>query len=61
MGQMSAREEALKCVGFNDAASYFVAREGETFGSMADELGVSSETVRRWYREWAEEVRCAER
>lgn len=59
MGQSVAQVEALKGVGFNDVASYFVAREGETFGSMADELGVSGETLRRWYREWAEEVRCA--
>lgn len=56
MEQTSAQAEALRGAGFNDVASYFVARQGETFGSMADELGVSSETIRRWYREWAEEV-----
>ena len=49
-------QEALEKAGFADAASYFKARQGETFGSMADELGVSSETVRRWYHEWAAEV-----
>jgi len=49
-------EEALARAGFDDLDEYFTKRSGETFGSMADELGVSSETVRRWYREWAEEV-----
>jgi len=52
----STMKEALQDAGFDDVDTYFTERQGETFGSMADELGVSSETVRRWYRDWAEEV-----
>jgi len=56
MGQTPSQAEALAATKFKDLGAYFSARQGETFGSMADELGVSSETVRRWYREWAEEA-----
>lgn len=48
-----AMAEALGRAGFGDLGAYFRARAMATFAAMSREMGVSGETVRRWYREWS--------
>jgi len=48
-----AMGEALGRAGYRRLGAYFRSRARATFASMALELGVSGETVRRWYRSWA--------
>lgn len=44
---------ALEKAGFRDLGAYFRARTRATFVVMSREMGVSGETVRRWYRDWS--------
>lgn len=44
---------ALKGLGYKSLEAYFRARAKATFATMSRELGVSGETVRRWYRDWS--------
>ena len=48
-----ADRSVLAKLGFRSLEAYFKAKRKATFATMSRELGVSGETVRRWYRDWS--------